>query len=153
MRRGLSLLGFLVLAFAAAFVGSRFVPGEWYAQLAKPAFNPPDWIFAPVWSVLYAMMAVAAWRAWLRAGLGPAILLWLAQLVLNAAWSWLFFGLHQIGIALLEILVLLTLIAATTMAFWRRERLAGGLMIPYLAWVAFASVLNAALWVLNPVIA
>ena len=153
MRRGLSLLGFLVLAFAAAFVGSRFVPGEWYAQLAKPAFNPPDWIFAPVWSVLYAMMAVAAWRAWLRAGLGPAILLWLAQLVLNAAWSWLFFGLHRIGIALLEILVLLTLIAATTMAFWRRERLAGGLMIPYLAWVAFASVLNAALWVLNPVIA
>lgn len=153
MRRGLSLVVFLVLAFAAGFIGSLFLPGDWYARLVKPPFNPPDWVFAPVWSLLYAMMAVAAWRAWLRAGLGPAMALWLVQLVLNAAWSWLFFGLHEIGLALLEILVLLTLIAATTMAFWRRERLAGGLMIPYLAWVAFASVLNAALWVLNPVIA
>jgi len=153
MRRGLSLLVFLLLAFAAGFVGSRFGPGDWYAHLVKPPFNPPDWIFAPVWSLLYAMMAVAAWRAWLRGGFGPGVALWLVQLAFNAAWSWLFFGLHQIGIALLEILVLLTLVAATTMAFWRRERLAGGLMIPYLAWVAFASVLNAALWVLNPVLA
>lgn len=150
MRRGLSLLLFLGLAIAAGFVGSRFLPGAWYAHLAKPPFNPPDWIFPPVWSLLYAMMAVAAWRVWLRVGFGPAIVLWLVQLAFNAAWSWLFFGLHRVGIALLEILVLLTLIMATTMAFWRRERLAGGLMIPYLAWVAFASVLNASLWILNP---
>jgi tryptophan-rich sensory protein len=152
MRRWISLPVFLALAFAAGFVGSRFLPGNWYAHLAKPPFNPQAWIFAPVWTVLYAMMAVAAWRAWGRGGFGPAIALWLVQLVFNAAWSWLFFGRHQIGVALVEILVMLALIVATSVAFWRRERLAGGLMLPYVAWVAFATVLNASLWMLNPVL-
>ncbi len=149
MRRWFSLLVFLLLAFTAAFIGSRFMPGAWYALLVKPPFNPPNWIFAPVWGVLYALMSVAAWRVWRRAGLRPAIMLWLAQLVLNAAWSWLFFGRHLLGAALVEILILLALIVATTVAFWRRERLAGWMMVPYVAWVSFASVLNASLWYLN----
>jgi len=149
MRRRLSLVLFLLLAFAAGFIGSRFLPGAWYAQLVKPPFNPPNWIFAPVWTALYAIMAVAAWRVWQRRGADLAIRLWLVQLVLNAAWSWLFFGRHNLGGALVEIVALLALVVATTVAFWRRDRLAGGLMLPYAAWVAFATVLNASLWYLN----
>lgn len=150
MRAGLSLLGFVLLAFVAGFIGSRFMPGDWYAALAKPSFNPPNTVFAPVWSVLYLLMGIAAWRAWRRRGMDGAIALWLAQLVLNAAWSWLFFGRHQLALALVDILALLVLIVATTVAFFRRDRAAGWLMVPYIAWVAFASVLNAALWQLNP---
>ena len=149
MRRRLSLVLFLLLAFAAGFIGSRFLPGAWYAQLVKPPFKPPNWIFTPVWTALYAIMAVAAWRVWQRRGADLAIRLWLVQLVLNAAWSWLFFGRHNLGGALVEIVALLALVVATTVAFWRRDRLAGGLMLPYAAWVAFATVLNASLWYLN----
>jgi tryptophan-rich sensory protein len=143
------LVVFLLLSFAAGFVGSRFLPGDWYAQLHKPPFNPPNWIFAPVWSVLYAVMAVAAWRVWRQRGIDRAIGLWLAQLVLNAAWSWLFFGRHWLGGALIEIVALLALVVATTVAFWRRDRPAGWMMLPYAAWVGFATVLNASLWYLN----
>jgi translocator protein len=150
MRRWPSLLVFLLLAFGAGFIGSRFMPGDWYADLVKPPFNPPNWVFAPVWSVLYVLMAVAAWRVWRRGGFRWPIALWMGQLVLNAAWSWLFFGRHLLGGALIEIIVLLAVLVATTVAFWRRERLAGQLMLPYVAWVAFASVLNASLWYLNP---
>ena len=149
MRRRIFLVVFVLLAFAAGFIGSRFLPGAWYAQLDKPPFNPPNWIFAPVWTALYAIMAVAAWRVWLRAGADLAIRLWLAQLVLNAAWSWLFFGRHNLGGALVEIVALLALIVATTVTFWRRDRTAGWMMLPYVGWVSFATVLNASLWYLN----
>lgn len=149
MRRWPSLLVFLLLAFTAGFIGSRFLPGDWYAQLVKPPFNPPNGVFAPVWSVLYVLMAVAAWRVWRRGGFHWAIALWLGQLALNAAWSWLFFSRHLLGGALIEILVLLVVLVATTAAFWKRDRLAGQLMLPYVAWVAFACVLNASLWYLN----
>jgi tryptophan-rich sensory protein len=150
MRKWLSLGGFVLVAFAAGFVGSRFMPGDWYAALAKPSFNPPNSVFAPVWSVLYLLMAIAAWRAWRKAGLDLASGLWLAQLGLNAAWSWLFFGRHLLAVALVDIVLLLALIAATTAAFFRRDRAAGWMMVPYVAWVSFATVLNAALWQLNP---
>jgi benzodiazapine receptor len=85
MRRLPSLLVFLVLAFAAAFVASRFLPDAWYVALQKPAFNPPDWVFPPAWSALYVLMAIAAWRVWKRDGLSASIVLWLVQLLFNAA--------------------------------------------------------------------
>ncbi|MGN6229115.1 MAG: TspO/MBR family protein [Dyella sp.] len=150
MRQRMSLVGFVLLAFVAGFVGSRFLPGDWYAGLAKPSFNPPNSVFAPVWSVLYLLMGIAAWRTWRQRGIDAATGLWLAQLAFNAAWSWLFFGRHLLAVALVEIVVLLALIVATTVAFFRRDRAAGWLMVPYVAWVSFATLLNAALWQLNP---
>ena len=150
MRQWMSLVGFVLLAFVAGFVGSRFLPGDWYAGLAKPSFNPPNSVFAPVWSVLYLLMGIAAWRAWRQRGIDAATGLWLAQLAFNAAWSWLFFGRHLLAVALVEIVVLLALIVATNVAFFRRDRAAGWLMVPYVAWVSFATLLNAALWQLNP---
>ena len=124
----------------------------WYADLQKPPFNPPDWVFAPVWTILYVMMSVAAWRAWRRAGIKggeTAFLVFGYQLVLNLAWSVLFFGLKEVGLALIDIIILLVLIAFNTLLFWRIDRLAGALFLPYLAWVAFATVLHAVLWWLN----
>jgi tryptophan-rich sensory protein len=148
----LGLIGWLLVCFAAAAMGALFMPGEWYIALKKPAFNPPSWIFAPVWSALYLMMAVAAWLVWQRGGLAAQLRplgLFLAQLVLNAAWTALFFGLHRPGVAFAEILLLWLVIALTIAAFWRVHRVAAGLLVPYLAWVSFASVLNGALWRLN----
>ena len=146
------LAGWIVASFAAAVVGGFFTPGEWYAQLNKPAWNPPAWVFGPVWTALYLGMAVAAWLVWRRggfAGAPVALGLFLAQLVLNGAWSWLFFGLHRPGLALAEILVLWALILATLVAFWAVHRGAGLLFVPYLAWVSFAAFLNFTLWRLN----
>jgi tryptophan-rich sensory protein len=143
----------LAICFAVAAFGARFAPGPWYAALAKPFWTPPNWIFGPVWTLLYTMMAVSAWLVWLRAdGSGRvrnALLLFAVQLLLNGAWSWLFFGGHRMGLALAEILVLWAFILATTVAFWRIRRWAGILLLPYLGWVGFASLLNAALWWLN----
>jgi len=147
---GVGLVGWLALCFGAAAVGARFRPGAWYAALRKPAWNPPDWIFAPVWSVLYVLMAAAAWSVWRQAGVAPQLGLFLLQLALNAAWTWLFFGLRRPGLALAEIAVLWLAIAATVVAFWSVRPLAGWLLIPYLAWVTFAGALNAALWRYNP---
>lgn len=126
--------------------------GSWYQALAKPAFNPPDWVFAPVWTALYVMMGVAAWRVWRRAGFGAgraALGAFAVQLALNLGWSVLFFGLQQIAVALIEIVVLFLSIVATAALFWRIDRAAGLLFVPYAAWVAFAAALNAAIWHLN----
>lgn len=150
MRQWMSLVGFVLLAFVAGLVGSRFLPGDWYAGLAKPSFNPPNSVFAPVWSALYLLMAIAAWRAWRKRGIDAATGLWLTQLVFNAAWSWLFFDRHLLAVALVDIVALLALIVATTVAFFRRDRAAGWMMLPYIAWVGFATLLNTALWQLNP---
>ncbi len=128
------------------------MPGEWYAQLSKPAWNPPNWIFGPVWTALYLMMAVAAWRIWRLGGFGGQrrpLILFFIQLALNAAWSPLFFGLKEPGLAFAEILVLWLAIVLTIAAFRRADRLAAGLLVPYLAWVSFASVLNFTLWRMN----
>lgn len=145
-----SLIIFLAVTVAAAAFGAQFTPGPWYEALAKPAWNPPNWVFAPVWSVLYAMMAVAAWLVWCRVGqLGWPIVLWLVQLALNAVWSWLFFGLERLDLAALEIVFLLGSIVATTVVFFRVSLVAGSLLVPYGVWVAFAAFLNFSLWRLN----
>lgn len=148
----IALIVSFVLCFGAAAIGSQFMPGEWYAGVAKPSWNPPNWIFGPVWSLLYTLMAVAAWRVWRKAGFrgsGQAMAAFGVQLVLNAAWSWLFFGLHRMDLAFVEILALWVAILATVIAFYRIDRTAAWLMAPYLAWVTFASVLNFTLWRMN----
>jgi tryptophan-rich sensory protein len=152
-RLALGLVGWLVVCFLPASLGAAFfMPGEWYVALKKPAWNPPPWIFGPVWTALYTMMAVAAWLVWKRGGFaarrGP-LALFLTQLVLNAAWTPLFFGLHQPGFACAEIVSLWLAIAATLAAFWPLNRVSAWLLAPYLAWVSFAAALNFALWRLN----
>lgn len=155
MRAALALLAFLALTFAVAAVGGWFTSmgiGDWYASLRKPSFNPPSWVFGPVWTALYAAMAVAAWLVWRRAGFdgaSAALTLFFVQLALNFAWSGLFFALRSPGLALLDIAALWIAILATTVLFFRHDAWAGALLTPYLAWVSFAAVLNAAIWRLN----
>lgn len=152
VRLAFALAGWLVLSFSAASLGAFFMPGEWYATLKKPSWNPPDWIFGPVWSALYTMMAVAAWLVWQRGGFVAQrrqLTLFLVQLALNALWTPLFFGLHRPGLAFAEIVMLWLAIAATLAAFRPVSRPAAWLLVPYLAWVTFAAVLNFTLWRLN----
>lgn len=152
-RRLLALAGWVLLCFTAAAMGGLFMPGEWYGTLNKPTWNPPGWVFGPVWSALYTMMAVAAWLVWRQGGWGrqrKPLLIFLPQLALNALWTPLFFGLHWIGVALAEIILLWLAIAWTLAAFWNVQRTAAWLLAPYLAWVSFAAVLNGTLWRLNP---
>jgi tryptophan-rich sensory protein len=143
------LAAWILVSLSAGFFGSRFSPGEWYALLEKPSWNPPGWVFGPVWTILYILMGVAVWLVWKSRGFSGAVYLFLAQLALNALWSYLFFGINRPGLAFLEILVLWVLILATMLAFRRVSTTAGALMVPYLLWVSFASVLNYALWRLN----
>lgn len=151
----IGLIVLLVVCFAAAGIGGAAttskIPG-WYAALTKPSWNPPNWIFGPVWSALYCCMAVAAWLVWRQHGLAGARLplaLFSVQLFLNVLWSCLFFGLQNPGLAFAEVLLLWASIAATMVLFWRRSAVAGILFVPYLAWVSFASVLNFTIWQLN----
>ncbi len=151
-RNVLGLCGWLVACFAAASPGALFMPGEWYASLQKPTWNPPAWVFGPVWTTLYTMMAVSAWLVWKRGGFvaqRKPLALFLTQLVLNAAWTPLFFGLHLIGLAFAEMILLWLAIATTLVAFRPVNPTAAWLLVPYLAWVSFAAVLNGALWNLN----
>lgn len=149
-----ALVALLAISAAVAAISGLVTTqsvGDWYVGLNKPPFNPPNWVFGPVWTALYIAMAVAAWRVWCtgpRRRRGP-IRLYAAQMALNFAWSLLFFGARQVGLALIDIIALLALVLATAVAFWRRDRVAGALMLPYAAWVAFATVLNAAIWRLN----
>ncbi len=148
----IALMVWVGLCFLTAWIGSRFSPGEWYVQLQKPSWTPPGYLFGPVWSVLYLSMGVAAWLVWRRAGLSGARLaltLFIFQLILNGAWSWIFFGMYRPGLAFVEILMLWGVILATMLAFWRVSATAGILFIPYLAWVSFAAFLNYSIWQLN----
>ena len=152
-RQILALVLFLAVTFGAVVIDVPLTKGSipgWYAILTKPSWNPPNWIFGPVWTFLYISMAVAAWLVWRQGGLWQwALAIYAVQLALNAAWTPIFFGLHRPGAALVEIAALLIAIAATTISFWPRSLAAGILMVPYLAWVSFATVLNFALWRLN----
>jgi len=146
------LLLWILLCECTGFVTSQWKPGAWHAALVKPAWNPPSWLFAPVWILLYALMGVAAWLVWRSAeapGRRAALGLFLVQLALNGAWSWIFFGRHAIGGALVEIALLWLAILATLLAFRRVSRPAAWLLVPYLAWVAFATALTFAIWTLN----
>jgi translocator protein len=151
MNRWIGLVVWIGLSLLAGVVGSQFQPGEWYATLAKPSWNPPSWVFAPVWTTLYALMGVAAWLVWdpHRGAAQTALTLFVLQLIANAAWSWLFFGLQSPFLAFIDIVVLWLLIIATTLAFRRLRPIAAALLLPYLAWVTFAAALNYQIWRLN----
>lgn len=141
---------FVVIVVGIGFaIGSSNLPGGWYAGLNKPPFNPPNWIFAPVWSIVYVLIALAGARTFERAPCGPAMLLWAAQMLLNFAWSPVFFTWHRTGVALIIIVAMLVTIAGFIRDRWQADRTAALLFAPYLAWVAFATLLNASIFMLN----
>lgn len=154
-RQWLGLAGWLALAFATAAVGAAASVSAkpFYAELMRPAWAPPGWLFGPVWTTLYALMGVSAWLVWRErgfAGARTALALFIVQLAVNALWSWLFFAWRLGGPAFAEVLLLWCLIVATVFVFWRIKPLAAVLLLPYLAWVTFASALTFAVWRLNP---
>jgi tryptophan-rich sensory protein len=150
MNHRLSMILLLVLVVGGGLaIGYMTAPGEWYAQLAKPGFTPPGWTFGPVWTALYVLIAVAGWRVWRGERGGWPMKLWWTQLTLNFLWSPVFFSAHQIGLAVVVILLLLAAILAFIFTSWARDRVAAWLFVPYAAWVAFASVLNAWIFTLN----
>ena len=145
----LVLITFEVASFAAAATGVIFKPGDWYKQLDKPRWRPPDWLFAPVWTVLYVAIGLSGWLVWLEAGIAGAALplsIYAAQLLLNAAWTPIFFGLHRPGLAVVEIVLLWAAILATIIVFYPVNAVAALLLAPYLAWVSFAAALNMSIW-------
>ncbi len=152
-QHAIAFVGWLLFCFAAAATGFLTTQGNWYAALNKPSWNPPSWLFGPVWTLLYVMMATSAWLVWRERGgwrthrlaLGVFCLQWLW----NALWTPLFFGAHRIDLALIDIALLWCTLATTLMLFWRVRVLAGALLIPYLAWVSFAAVLNFTIWRMN----
>jgi tryptophan-rich sensory protein len=152
----LALAGFLPASFAAAAVGGWATATgrrSWYQALAKPAWNPPDAVFGPVWTILFLMMSVAVWRVWLRreeSGSQMALVAFFVQLGLNVAWSVLFFGFRRPGLAFGEILVFWGMLAWMLARFWSIDHTAGFLWLPYFLWVTFAVWLNLAIWKLNP---
>lgn len=151
----ISLGKWLLICFAVAGIGGASTAREvksWYPTLLRPGFSPPDWVFGPVWTLLYAMMTVAVWQVSLTPDSPQrtrGIILFLIQLALNLGWTWLFFARHLIGRALVEIVVLWLMILATILVFWRVSPLAAALLVPYLMWVSFATLLNAGFWRLN----
>jgi len=156
-RQAVGLLGWAIVTFLAAALGARasISAADFYASLTLPAWAPPASVFGPVWTVLYALMALAAWLVWRQGGwraAAPALALYLLQLALNVLWSWLFFGWKQGALAFADIALLLALIVATIVAFHRVRSAAAWLLLPYLAWVTFASALNYAVWQANPAV-
>jgi len=151
----IGLIVLLVVCFAAAGIGGAVTTpkiGTWYSTLVKPSWNPPAWIFGPVWSALYFCMAVAAWLVWRQGGFSGAkvpLTQFVVQLALNFLWSCIFFGLEKPGLAFGEVLLLWLTIVTTMVLFWQRSMIAGILFVPYLAWVSFASFLNFTIWRLN----
>ncbi|MEP9387862.1 TspO/MBR family protein [Mesorhizobium sp. KR9-304] len=145
----LMTIAFGAASFGAAATGAIFRPGDWYRRLDKPPWRPPNWLFAPVWTMLYASIAVSGWLVWRAAGIEGAALplaVFALQLLLNAAWTPLFFGLRRPDLALVEIVMLWGSIAATIVLFYPVSATAAWLLVPYLAWVSFASALNASIW-------
>jgi len=153
--RWTALILWIGICFAVSAIGGRWTATEiptWYRTLIRPSIAPPNWVFGPVWTLLYALMAIAAWTAG-QSSPSPlrtwGLALFVVQLALNLAWSWIFFHRHAVGEAVVEIVLLWAAIAATTVLFGRVAPLAAWLMAPYLAWVSFAAVLNVAFWRLN----
>jgi tryptophan-rich sensory protein len=152
MRRPLTLLAFIAVCQAAGALGALTTDtgrSEWYASLVKPAFMPPGWLFGPVWITLYTLMGIAAFLVFERSREAKAWVPFWIQLALNAVWTPIFFGAKAPGLALLVIGLLWVTLVVTVWAFWHVRRSAGALLVPYLAWVSFAAVLNASIVVLN----
>ena len=150
MNRYLVLVLFLVLVVGGgAAIGSMNLPGPWYEALSKPPFNPPNWVFGPAWTILYVLVAIAGWRIWERDRGGPAMKAWWAQMLLNFAWSPVFFTLQSVGGALFIVVLMLAAILAFIGLAWNRDRIAALLFLPYAAWVSFATLLNASILWLN----
>lgn len=151
-KKAAEILVWVLICILAGIFGAQFDPGNWYDLLQKPAWTPPNWIFPVVWPILYVMMGISAWFVWRleRTSLTqPAFIWFFLQLLLNALWSWLFFGMNLIGTALAEILLLWIAVVFTIFLFWDKSRVAGLLLIPYLLWMTYASALNMAIWQLN----
>ncbi len=146
----MTALVFALLVFVAASSGAIFKPGDWYLSLRRPSWTPPGWAFPVVWTVLYIMIAISGWMVWKAGGFSAAIALWGIQLVLNAAWSWLFFGLRRMDLAFVEVCALFAAILAYILAAWPISQTAALLFVPYAVWVATAATLNRAVWKMNP---
>lgn len=149
-RSWIVLIGFLLVVLGVgSLIGIVTAPGEWYASLEKPPFNPPSWLFAPVWTTLYILIAIAGWRTFERDARSPEMALWIGQMLLNWLWSPLFFVLHWLWPAVAVIVVLLALILTFIARTWRHDRVSAWLFVPYAAWVCFATLLNVSLALLN----
>lgn len=149
----LGLVAFLALCFGVSILGGMVAAPalrEWYAALAKPAWTPPGWVFGPIWTILYPLIAVSGWTVWREGRSRLAVLLFLLQLALNAAWPWFFFGFRRLDWAFFDVVALTVTLVATIAVFYRVRRRAAALLVPYLAWVVFAAALNFAVWHLNP---
>ena len=148
----LGLAFWIVLTFSVAAFGSQFQPGDWYASIAKPPWTPPGWLFGPVWGILYLSMGVSAWLVWRQRynrSVSLPLACYLLQLVANGLWSWLFFGRQWIGLAFIDLIVLVITVAITTAMFLRVRKLAGYMLLPYLLWGSFAAALNFQIWRMN----
>ena len=148
------LICYIAASFGAASAGAIFRPGKWYKDLDKPRWRPPDWLFAPVWAVLYLLIGASGWLVWIEAGFAGAALplgVYALQLLLNAAWTPIFFGLHRPGLAMVEILILWGFIVATIATFYPVSVAAAWLLVPYFTWVSFAAALNLSIWRRNSV--
>lgn len=152
----IALVLWIALCYFVAWTGAQVSPGiassEWYDQLNRPSWNPPGWLFGPVWTLLYTFMGIAAWRIWKQLGFSEGkreLGAFIVQLILNGLWSQIFFNMQNVGLALIEIIILLAAIVVTTVLFFRRDKIAGWLMVPYILWVTFATALNAAIWIMN----
>lgn len=148
----LSLLPFIIAVFIVAASGAVFMPGEWYRSLNKPVWTPPSWLFAPAWTVLYGMIAVAGWLVFQAEGGLPALACWAANLIFNGAWSWLMFGRRQIALALVDALAMLATIVLFIVLAGPVNALAAWLFVPYLVWVSFAATLNFSILRRNPAV-
>ena len=154
-RQVAGLIGWLGASYLTSAIGAlaSINAKTFYAEVVRPDWAPPGWLFGPVWITLYTLMGIAAWLVWRQAGFRSAraaLSLFLVQLVLNAAWSWFFFDWRMGLLAFIDILVLWGLIVAMLLAFWRKSRAAGVMIVPYLLWVSFAAALNYTVWQLNP---
>ncbi len=149
MSRAMSLVVFLLLVGATATTGALFTTGPWYEALVKPSWTPPNWLFPIAWTILYTMIAIAGWRVWSAQGFGPALVVWGLGLLFNTAWSWLLFGRHEIGLAMLDLSLMWVSIVAFIVLALPVDRVAALLFAPYLVWVSYAGALNFVIWKWN----
>jgi len=146
----MALVVFCLFVAVAALSGAFFKPDEWYDRLRKPDWNPPKWVFPVVWTILYAFIAVAGWLIWKEAGFSFALIVWGVQLILNAIWSWLFFGIRRMDWAFWDVSCLVISVLLFIVVAWPISTFAAILFLPYLAWVGTAALLNWTVWKLNP---